>query len=651
MKLTGLVLALTASAVLAVPGFAADQAGVNPSSPPVPPAAPAPAPPGGLTPSPGRPSQLPTIGVDEVKAGQKGYGLSVFSGSQPERFEVEVVGVMRNLRPETSYILARLTGKGLERSGVAAGMSGSPVFLDGRLAGAVAFSWPFSHEAIAGITPIDTMRSLSTAPGMMPVTPPPPVELAALASGHLPEGLLERELAKMQPQLLAGAQSSVSWATTGFGELSQGFLRRALGNSMPAGRAAARAPGETADLPLGGAVAAVLVEGDFQLAAVGTVTDRYNDHVLAFGHPFLGLGTVRVPMASAEVVTVLSSQNTSFKISNVGDIVGAFEQDRQAGIEGRIGQAAPMIPLVLRITGAGEAKPRDFHMRVAELPQYTPMLVGSSLLAGLDSTSYSAGAQGLDMVARFRIKDRGDLEMRQSFDGDNAGIEAATYILAVAGYLTNNQFEKMQFETISIDLSQSPQPRSATLVGAIADSTVVYPGDRVSLNLDLAAWRGERFRRSLKVDLPEDLPAGRYSLVVGDGASIDATRLALEPAAPVTFTQALRLLRSLHSRRDLIVLGIYAGPGLSVAGETMPRLPGSVRSLWSAAASGSAAPLRTTIAQEVRQEMDVPVDGLVKVDLEVRRRGPVAGDAPAAPEEGTDVASAVEPADHGKGGR
>jgi hypothetical protein len=650
MKLTGLV--SIALAALTVPAFAGDQ-GI-PAPQPVPPALTA--------------GQLPTIGVDEVKAGQKGYGLSVFTGSEPERFDVEVVGVMRNLRPEMSYILARLTGKGLERSGVAAGMSGSPVFLDGRLAGAVAFSWPFSHEAIAGITPIDTMRSLSTAPGMMPVTPPPPVELAALTSGHLPKDLLEKELAKLQPQFLEGAQSTVSWATSGFGELSQGFLRRALGNAMPAGRMApGSTPGSSAekDLPLGGAVAAVLVDGDFQLAAVGTVTDRYGDHVLAFGHPFLGLGTLRVPMASAEIVTVLSSQYSSFKISNLGDTLGAFEQDRQAGIEGRIGQSAPMTPLLLRITGAGESKPREFRMRVAEVPQFTPMLVGSSLLAGLESTSYSAGAQGLDMVARFKLKDRGDVEIRQSFDGDNAGTDAATFMLAVAGYLANNPFEKVRFEDISIDLSQSPQPRSATLVGANADRTVVHPGDRVSLNLDLAAYRGDRFRRSLNVDLPEDLPAGRYSLVVGDGGSIDATRLALEPAEPVTLGQALRLLRSLHSRRDLLVLGIYAGPGLSVAGEAMPRLPGSVRSLWSAAASGSAAPLHTTIAQQVKQEMDVPVDGLVKVDLEVRRREPVSGDggdggdgkdgegkteAPAAKTTaGTDAASVQ--VDHGKGGR
>jgi len=627
MKLHLLVLlftaALPASLAMAKPAKDATQVPSPPAGGPAMPSPIAPPPTPIPVQPPALPSPLPTISVDEVRAGQKGYGLSVFSGSEPERFDVEVIGVMRNLRPEQSYILARLTGHDLERSGVSAGMSGSPVFLDGKLAGAVAFSWPFSHDAIAGITPIDSMRGLSAAAGMAPVgPPPPPVELAALTSGHLPKDLLEKELKRLQPPLLEGAQSAVSWATSGFGELSQGFLHRALGSSMPSGKAAPSPAGAAKDIAMGGAVAAVLVDGDLQLAAVGTVTDRYGDQVLAFGHPFLGLGTVKVPMAKAEVVTVLSSQYSSFKISNIGDVVGAFEQDRQVGIQGRIGQTAPMIPLSLRITVVG-TKPRDFKMRVAEVPQFTQMLLGSSLLGGLESTSYSAGAQGLDLQAHFKLKDRGDLEVRQSFDGDNAGTEAATFILAVAGYLTNNPFEKVRFDSVSIELAQSPQPRSATLVGANAERTVVYPGERVGLNLDLVAWRGERFRRTLTVDLPQDLPAGRYSLVVGDGASIDATRLSLEPAAPVSLTQALRLLRSLHSRRDLIVLGVYAGPGLSVAGEVMPRLPGSVRSLWSAAASGSAAPLRTTIAQQVRREMDVPVDGLVKVDLEVRRREPV----------------------------
>jgi hypothetical protein len=569
------------------------------------------------------PQELPTIPLDEVKAGQRGYGLSVFAGSEPERFDVEVVGVMRNLSADMSYILARLTGKGLEKIGVAAGMSGSPVFLDGRLAGAVSFSWPFSHEAIAGITPIASMRRLSGLKGMAPVTPVPPVPLADLLAGKLPEGLLEHELARLRPRMANDAVASVQWVTSGFGERSQGMLRQALGTTSSAGEAL---PGATdKDLKLGSAVAAVLVDGDFRLAATGTVTDRYGDQVLAFGHPFLGLGPVRVPMASAEVVMVLSNQYSSFKITNLGEEIGAFEQDRKAGIQGRLGQTAPTVPMVLRISGGGSDQTQEFHMRLADVPLFTPMLVGSTVVAGLESASYTSGSQGLDVTARFRLRKYGDLEVKQSFDGDSATGEAAAFLLAVASYVGQNPMEKVGFEEVEVEVAQSSEPRAATLVGAHADRTVVRPGERVRINLDLAAYRGERFRRSLTLDLPQDLPAGRYSLVIGDGASADAARLTLEPSDPVTFAQALELLRSLHSRRELVVLGVYGGPGLSVAGEVMPRLPGSVRSLWGAAASDSAVPLRATIAQQVEKTMPVPIAGLVRVDLEVRRRDPVPG--------------------------
>lgn len=586
--------------------------------------------PPGAAPAIAGPSAMPTIGVDEIRPGQKGYGLSVFVGTEPERFDVEIVGVMRNASPELSYILARLNGKGLERSGVASGMSGSPVFIDGKLAGAVAFSWPFSHEAIAGIMPIESMRKLSTLGGGVPMTPPPPpVDLADLRSGKIPKDLLQRELSRLQPKVAMDGRAGVQWAISGFGEQSQALLRSALGSAAPAGQ---MTPGELKDDPkdlaLGSAVAAVLADGDFRMAAIGTVTDRYGDHVLAFGHPFLGLGPIRVPMATAEVVTVLSNSYSSFKISNLGQEIGAFEQDRQAGIQGRIGQTAEMTPVTVRIAGVGN-KPREYHARIADVPMFTPMLIGSSVLAGLDSASYTAGAQSVDLDARFRLRGHGDVRIRQSFDGDSAGVDVAAYVLAVAGYLVQNPLEKVSFEEIEVEVSQSAEPQAATLVGANADRTVVRPGERVGLSLDLVAWRGERFRRSLALTLPEDLPAGRYSLIVGDGSSVDAARMAMEPATPVTFPQALDFLRSIHSRRDLMVLGVYGGPGLSVAGEIMPRLPGSVRSLWSAAASGSAAPLRTTIAQEHREEMDVPMDGAVRIDLEVRRKDPVVGESEA----------------------
>ncbi|HYG61301.1 MAG TPA: SpoIVB peptidase S55 domain-containing protein, partial [Thermoanaerobaculia bacterium] len=470
------------------------------------------------------PTSMPTLSVDQVKRGQRGYGLSVFAGTEPERFEVEVIWVMRNVSPNVSYILARLEGKGLDKIGVAAGMSGSPVFIDGKLVGAVSFSWPFSQETIGGITPIEDMRRLSGL-GPLPATPLPPVPLADIMARKIPADLLERELARLQPRLAGGGLPGIVWATQGFGDQSLAMMRRALQTVSAAGEA--RPEDVPRDLEMGGAVAAVLVDGDFGLAGFGTVTDRYEDQVLAFGHPFMGLGPVQVPMATAEVVTIFSSQLASFKISNIGHTIGAFEQDRQAGIQGRIGATAPMTPMVLRVAGGLGEKPREYKVRVAEIPLLTPSLIGSTVVAGLESASYTAGSQSLDMTARFKLARYGDLLVRQSFDGASAGSEAAAYVLAVAGFLTQNDFEKVDLEAVEVDIQQSPEPRAATLVGAHAERTVVRPGERIGLNLDLMAYRGERFRRSLNIDLPQDLPAGRYTLLVGDGSSADAARMTL----------------------------------------------------------------------------------------------------------------------------
>lgn len=598
----------------------------------------------------------PAFSVAEAHRGQRGYGYTVFAGTEPERFEVEVLGVMRNLSPEVSYIVARLTGHDLERSGIAAGMSGSPVFLDGRLAGAVAFSWAFSHEAIAGITPIDSMRRLSTMKGRPERAPAPtPVSVADIVSHRLPDDLLERELRRLAPRGEGGAVPAFQWTAAGLSPGVQGLFQRTLGGVAPSGRAA---PGSVpGTLVPGSAVAIVMADGDFQLAANGTVTDRIGDQVFAFGHPFLGLGPIRVPMATAEVVTVLSSANNSFKISNSGEIVGAFEQDRLTGIYGRLGVEAPMIPMTLKVTSAEAAGAEEFSVRLAELPEFLPLLVGTTVLNGLDSASRMGGAQGVDLRARLELEGYGELAVRQTFDGENAGTQVATHMLGVVAFLVQNPIERVRIRRVEVEVEQFSSPRAAAVVGAHADRTMVRPGDRVHVSLDLAAFRGERFRRSLDVDLPEDLPAGRYSLLVGDGASVDAARLALEPATPVSMHQALERLRANHSRREIVALGVYAGAGLSVGGEVMPRLPGSVRSLWSAAASGSAVGLRSTVAQQVAVPSPVPLQGMVRIDLEVRRKAPLAasgepnGSAPPPAGEAPEAPSTTTPATTEKGKR
>jgi len=586
---------------------------------------------GAETPTPSLAAAGELFPLDSVRAGLTGYGLSVFQGAIPERFEVEVLGVWRNTQPSTSFILARLKGRGLESSGVIAGMSGSPVYVDGRLLGAVSFSWLFANEAVAGITPIEQMRHLSAGESSTSSSSTGHRfrEPRDLISGSLTWEEILEPLGSLEGTGLDSAISGVQWSTVGFGSATRESLKVALDSLSPAGQAAAAGDSE---LVAGSSVSGVLVDGDLRLAATGTVTERRGNEILAFGHPFLGVGPLSLPMATSEVVTVISSQMNSFKIANLGAVVGAFEMDRAAGIRGRVGAEAPMIPVSVRIAGLVD---RKFALRVADLPLLTPTLVAISTLGSLEAASQTNGSQGLDLEARFDMAEWGELEIRQSFDGELASQEAAFYLFAFTDFFLNNRFERVDLDSVDIELEQHAEPRTARLVGAHVSQTLVRPGDRIELVVDLQAYRGDTFRATLELDVPTGLPEGRYSLLVGDGVSVDIARLEVEKTAPQTFPQALRFLRSFHSSRELVALGVFRGEGLSVGGEVLPQLPASVRSLWSAAPSTSATPLRLAVAQESVIELDQPLEGIVRVDLEVQREGPLqnepaAGDSPAA---------------------
>ena len=579
--------------------------------------------------------------IEEVAPGQRGYGLSVFEGSEPIRFEVEVVGVIENMRPGTSFVLARLSGRGLEETGVVAGMSGSPVYIDDRLVGAVAFGWPFSIEAIAGITPISSMRAMKDgppAPSSATSFGAGDVELGDLLSRELVSGaraeeMLAEQLAALQPRLAEGARSGLQWSLSGFAPRTRAWLDASLGSVSGGGTTDG---GGVEALAPGGAVAGVLIDGDLRMAATGTVTDRLGDVVLAFGHPFLGLGPTNIPMATAEVVTILGSEYSSFKISNVGEVVGAFNLDRAPGIRGEIGLEAPTLPLAIDIESDRDA---TYALELADIPSLTPTLAAIGLISCLDETTQVAGRTAVDLHARFDLGERGELVVRRSFDGDNGGTLAAIHLLSFTAFLKDNAFGEVDLRSIDVDLDQYPEPRTLRLVGAHASQRLVRPGDTLTLNLELADNDGNRSRRSVEVHVPTGIPAGRFSLFVGDGVSADAARLAIEPADPVTLEQALELLRSLHSNRELVVLGVFPESGLAVAGEVMPQLPASMRSIWGAAASGTATPVTLAIAQQQVEPLDLPLEGLLRVDLEVRRREPLSptrdsgggGDASAGP--------------------
>jgi hypothetical protein len=585
------------------------------------------------------PENAPELPIDAVERGAKGYGLSVFSGTEPVRFDVEILGVVRNMHPDTSFILARLSGQGLEKSGVIAGMSGSPVFIGDQLAGAVSFSWSFASDAIAGVTPIGPMRDLTKLPAL-----PPSKSVAAgmvptiqqLVTGVLPASLLDERLRSLAPKVVTGASSGLQWTSAGFGDSTRGVLERALGPVAPSGSS----PDLAAKLVPGSAVAGVLVGGDLQLAVTGTVTERRGEDILAFGHSYLGLGPIDLPMAPAEVITVVPSRSSSFKLANIGPVVGAFSEDRLPGILGKVGRRARTIPVDIRIaTTAGTAPAadgqppppqpgmgqpsaaaetdREFHLELAEIPLTTPTLAGIGLLEAMDVARHQSGNQDLAVEANLRLAGYDPLRLERHFTGSSAAINAAIYVLSVVSFVLNNESEEVTIDRLSIDVTQSSEPLTVNLIAAHPAERSVRPGDELPLRLELRRYRGQTFHRNVSVTLPDDLPAGPYYLFVGDGGTIDGARLTMEPTEPEDFRESLDLLRSLHRPTDLVVLGVLPSPGLVIDGRTLPRLPGSVRSIWSASGPLTAKPVGLAVRAVDAQSLDFPLAGGVRVDLQV----------------------------------
>jgi hypothetical protein len=558
------------------------------------------------------------IGVDEIERGMLGHGESVFQGRATERFEVEVLGVLRDVAPGTSYILGRLSGHGLERTGVVAGMSGSPVWIDGRLAGAVAFSWPFAQEAIAGITPIEAMRKIPASAPWGGAPAAARTSVVELAERGFAEDLWIASLERLTGAVSGGGRSAVVWSASGFGPGSLAALGRHLPALAPGG-GVERTAGELAP---GSAVAAVFVGGDLRMAATGTVTERFGDSVLAFGHPVAGLGDVSLPMATAEVVTVLGSSYSSFKVANTGPVVGAFERDHAAGLAGRIGAAPRTVPLAVEIAGEGG---RRFDMELARVPDLVGALTAVGTFGALEASTTPGGVRGVDLALGIELEGHDRIDFRQSFDGSGAANRAISFVFAAVDYLARSDLATIEPSRIDVVLTPHLEPRVAEVVGAHAVRRRLAPGESTEIIVELRNYRGEIERRRVEVTVPRNLSGNRYAVFVGDGATLDGLRLSLEPVEPRSFEQARGLLESLASADELVVLGLAPGLGAAAGGGTLPRLPPSVAAIWAGSAPAGR-PLRTAIVERRRIPEARPLSGFARVDLEVESVAPVTGE-------------------------
>ena len=501
--------------------------------------------------APGR-SSFATRGffpLRDIRPGMHGVGRTVFQGERIEEFQVEILGVLQNVAPKQSIILARLSGGPLERTGVMQGMSGSPVYIDGKLAGAVALGFPYSKEAIAGIQPIEQMVTESNVAGLA----------GTKESGH--RTLLSSEELSGNTAT-SGSAEDVNNLTNiltpvSFSGFSPSTLSafasefRKLGFQPQQGVSGGSPNSQdfSGTVSPGSMISVQLVSGDMSVSADGTVTYIDGKHIYAFGHRFLTAGDTELPFASARVVALLPDVNASFKISTPDKWVGTITSDRSTTISGEIGRRAHTIPLTVRVQ-SGATGSHVYHMQVVDDRLLTPFLTQTVLFSTLDATERTLGAGSLRLHGTVRFNGTlPPLQIADTFTSDNGLPQQASANAAVSlGFVLGAGFPAVHIKDISFDLEPVETKRQVQITQVWADEREVRPGDAVKVTALFAGENGVELTRTATYRVPVGAPVGPLNFTVSDANTLNYPDFA--GLSPTSLHSPERLIETINSFRN-----------------------------------------------------------------------------------------------------
>jgi hypothetical protein len=581
--------------------------------------------------APGLPSDLPAeiFPVEKLVAGMKGYGFSDLGGGKGiQQFDVEILGVLKRYAPKQDLVLAKVAGAGLEHSGIIAGMSGSPIYIDGKLVGALAYGWPFSKDPVCGITPIQSMLDIRHAPPAPPVPIGGPAVRASefasvfterrfsgalealLAPFRRPEGASSMATLPIPVSFAGGAGGSPGWF---FGRVAEaaGWVTAPAGSSGQSPRTGPGTPVQP-----GSSLSTVLLSGDMLLAATGTVTWVDRDSVLAFGHPFLSMGPIEMPMAQANVLTVLPSVYRSFKFADTGPVFGSVTQDRSTGILGTFGTRAKMVPITVRIA-SDELPVQTFRFEAVHNSMLTPVLAAVAIDNVLTTLEKRSGERTLVWKSLIRTPAR-DVRWDTVFSGLQAREDAVTSLAVLANYLMANEFRDLPILGVDVEIRHSDRLQNGRIVNVEPRKERFRAGERVPVRVDVVDFRGGSRRVTLDLDIPKNTPPGPLTVFVGDGNSATAYDLAVYPADPQSLDQVLDFLARMRPPNSLNLIAYRKAAGAVVAGEALAALPPSVAALLRDRGPGDGTPdLSFVRLQSVTVEQPVPITGSVQLNLEV----------------------------------
>ena len=496
--------------------------------------------------------------LKDVRAGMHGVGRSVFQGERIEEFQVEILGVLENFGPHQTIVLARLSGGPLADTGVLQGMSGSPVYLDGKLLGAVALGFPFAKEPIAGIQPIENMIADATFGEPAKRVAAIPAPSAAQAAGQLTNlpvavsfsGFSTAALAAYAPQL------------NRFGFSPQAGLAQLSGGR---GSTASSSAGEIVP---GSMISVGLITGDMNMTADGTVTYVDGKRIYAFGHRFLDAGSVELPFAHSEVIVSIPTLNSSFKVSAPHAWIGAILSDRSTAVAGEIGRSAHTVPLTITVNSSTTGA-HAYHMQVANDRLLTPFLSQTALFSTLDATERSVGAGTL------RIEGRAEFEgglpalvMRDVYVSDNAlAQQAVASAIVPLGFVVGGGFANLRLKSLSFNISQLDSKRQLRLSQAWASAHEARPGDTLTITVLLEGENGYEKAQSVKYKIPIGAAAGVLNFTIGDATVQNFAEFAgLSQSSLQSAERLIETINQYHSSEGLFVRIWRPQPAFTVRG-------------------------------------------------------------------------------------
>jgi hypothetical protein len=537
--------------------------------------------------------------LEDLRPGMKGTARTVFSGTEAEEFGVEILGVLPGYpAPRQTAIIARLSGASAERTGVFAGMSGSPVYIDNKLVGAIAFAFPFAKEPIAGITPIQQMIDVferGSAGSVERPREPRPVSFAQLAATdwkpNFPKPAMSATsliapVSAGSPLLpLMGQQMTPIATPLVFSGISQESLQMfapqlIAGGLLPvsgAGGAAGMTPLAKANdktLTPGTSVSVQLVRGDYSIAAAGTVTFRDGDRIYAFGHPFLGLGASDMPMSETAVVTVIPNVNNSFKLSVPGAMMGSISQDRSSGVFGKLGQAPKMIPVKISLHTSRD-RTETYSYEIANDSFLTPLLLNITVFNTITSSERALGDSTITIKGAIDIKGQDPIEVDRRFSAANSPVLAAGSVAGPISSLLGSGFDDVQIQGVNLDISSTDTKYAGTLERIALSKTEAHRGEKIEIQAYVRTESGKQFVQRIPVQIPEDATPGQLLVFVGDGGALQEGSAA-KVFVPEDLGQLVKTINKIKKSDRLYVKLFRITPGAVIGTSELPNLPPSV---------------------------------------------------------------------------